>query len=119
MPRDDHVAAILSDRHVAEAVIADLEAAGLGSERLGGLTLSLALIPSLAVGGILGVSLVGAAWGAIFGGLIGADVGNVEWNRHEDFAFENLGEDEILVIVKAHEREQLCRQIFTRHGVGS
>ena len=82
---------------------------------LGGITLSLAAIPGLAVGGILGVSLAGAAWGAIFGGLIGADIGDVEWTQHENFAFEHLGENEVLMVVKAHEHEQLCRQIFTRH----
>lgn len=152
MSRNDHVAAIFADRCSAEDALADLEVAGLGSERLGvalrsgehvvfernadreffldvgagaavgtpigllgGITLSLAIIPGLAVGGILGVSLAGAAWGAIFGGLIGADVGDVEWTQHENLAFEHLGADEVLVVVKAHEHEQLCRQIFTRH----
>ena len=82
---------------------------------LGGIALSLAAIPGLAVGGILGVTLAGAAWGAIFGGLIGADVGDVEWTQHEDFAFEHLEPDEVLVVVKAHDHETVCRQIFTRH----
>jgi len=151
--RDDHVAAIFPDRHAALEAVTDLEAAGLGSDRLGvalrsgeqivferdadrelfldagagaiagtplgmlgGIALSMAVIPGLAVGGILAVSMAGAAWGAIFGGLIGADIGDIEWTQHEDFAFEHLGEREVLVVVKAHEREQLCRQIFTRHG---
>jgi hypothetical protein len=150
--RDDHVAAIFPDRHAAEEAIADLRAAGLGSERLGvalrsgdqvafernaerelfidlgagaavgtpigllgGIALSLMVIPGLAVGGILGVSLAGAAWGAIYGALIGADIGDVEWTQHENFAFEHLDDDEVLVVVKAHDHEQLCRQIFTRH----
>lgn len=152
MSRDDHVATIFPDCRAAEGAVADLEAAGLGSDRLGvalrsgeqivferdadrelfldagagsilgtplgmlgGIALSMAVIPGLAVGGILAVSLTGAAWGAIFGGLIGVDLGDVEWTQHENFAFEHLGEREILVVVKAHGREQLCRQIFTRH----
>ncbi len=152
MSRDDHVAAICPARHAALAAVADLEAAGLGSDRLGvalrsgeqivferdadrelfldagagaiagtplgmlgGIALSMAVIPGLAVGGILAVSLTGAAWGAIFGGLIGADLGDVEWTQHENFAFEHLGEREVLVVVKTHERAQLCRLIFIRH----
>lgn len=152
MSRDDHVAAIFSDRHAAEEAIADLRAAGLGSERLGvalrsgdpvaferdadrelfidlgagaavgtpigllgGIALSMMVIPGLAVGGILGVSLAGAGWGAIYGALIGADIGDVEWTQHENFAFEHLDDDEVIVVVKAHDHEQSCRQIFTRH----
>ena len=83
---------------------------------LGGIAVSLAAIPGMAVGGILAVSLVGAAWGAIFGGLLGADVGDVEWTQHENLAFEHLNEGEVLVVVKPHGRARLCRQIFTRHG---
>lgn len=153
MSRDVHIAAIFPTRHEAEEAVADLVAAGLGSERLGvavragehvaferdadrqlfvdlgagaavgtpigllgGIVLSLAVIPGLAVGGILGVTLAGAAWGAIFGGLIGADVGDVEWTQHENVAFEHLEPDEVLVVVKAHDHETLYRQIFTRHG---
>lgn len=108
MPRDDHVAAIFPDRHFALEAVTDLKAAGIA--------LSMAAIPGLAVGGILALLMTGAAWGAIFGSLIGAGVGDVEWTQHENFAFEHLAGDEILVIVKSHEREQLCRQIFTRHG---
>lgn len=83
---------------------------------LGGIAISLAAIPGLAVGGILAVSLVGAAWGAIFGGILGADVGDVEWTQHENLAFEHLNEGEVLVVVRSHGRAALCRQIFTRHG---
>lgn len=82
---------------------------------LGGIAVSLAAIPGLAVGGILAVSLVGAAWGAIFGGLLGADVGDMEWTQHENLAFEHLNEGEVLVVVKPHDRAPLCREIFTRH----
>ena len=82
---------------------------------LGGIAVSLAAIPGMAVGGILAVSLVGAAWGAIFGGLLGADVGDVEWTQHENLAFEHLNEGEVLVVVKPHDRAPLCREIFTRH----
>lgn len=83
---------------------------------VGGIAISLAAIPGLAVGGILAVSLVGAAWGAIFGGIVGADVGDIEWTEHEDLAFEHLNESEVLVVVRAHDHAPLCRRIFTRHG---
>lgn len=82
---------------------------------VGGIAISLAAIPGLAVGGILAVSLAGAAWGALFGGLLGADVGDVEWTQHENLAFEHLNEGEVLVVVKPHDRAPLCRQIFTQH----
>lgn len=82
---------------------------------LGGIAISLAAIPGLAVGGILAVSLMGGVWGAIFGGILGADVGDVEWTQHENLAFEHLNEGEVLVVLKSHGREPMCRQIFTRH----
>jgi outer membrane lipoprotein SlyB len=151
--REDHIAAVFPNRHLAELAVGDLSAAGLGSDELGvalrlgedfvferdadrrlfrdagvgtvvgtpiglvgGLVVSMAVIPGLALGGILAVSLAGAAWGAVFGGILGADVGDVEWTQHENLLFEHLDEGEVLVVVRAHDRAPLCRQIFTRHG---
>ena len=94
--RDDHIAAVFTNENHAEAAIGDLTAAGLGSDELG-------------VALRLGER-------TIFGGLLGADVGDVEWTQHENLAFVHLNEGEVLVVVRSHDRAPLCRHIFTRHN---
>lgn len=90
-------------------------AAGTPIGFLAGLGLAVVAAPEIAVGGMLLMGGVGAAWGAFLGAYIGIGIGDKASTEHEQIEVTPLEPGEVLVVVSSHGHGDAVRDVMQSH----